>query len=1601
MRRNLSSVVLQVLLALAALEMLPAMAHGQDLVDWTGTPRLPVAPARAISIPAEGARMELLAVLSNEPSDELRRAYQTDQGTPLPEAATVLTLEAVPGGALCIGTEVLLHRSGGGDRLEDYEVRISTAASMLLMDADDINRRAVLIVDSENGYLMKLTGSAFEELRIANWDSFEQSGVLEDLVVVEKRALAATAADFNDDSRTDFALISEVDGGTLSIYLADANGSYTRGESYSSWDRGDTPTAVASGDLNLDGTVDIAVGVGGVLGSGVDVFLNNGDGSFASPEKHRYEAAGACSTLLLADFTADGTLDAVVSGDDGLVILEGTRHEAGIFADPVGLPVTAAEPPLPDSMLALDANGDARLDLLSFSSASGGTQLRYGTGTTSFREAVQWGCPETEQVAAVLVADVHGDGAADVVSLTVHGRLAVCAVDPSGQSCCDASPLLVGGPLSMSAGDFRGNGEINLCMLQAVKTVNELNVSDAQYRLETVREMISMVHQRVLAANEAILLVEAAFSEDATACQVTEALLDDLHDVPSSVEAKDIDGDGRDDVVLLFENARTVAIGYGSAEMRSPLGDWATYRTGPAPSDLEIADYDQDGDLDLLVCNSGSHNLYIYLNEGDRRFAAHLTVAVGVDRPDEVEILDMDGDGSPDVLVMDGRRGSAEWFPLPAEIAAQASSPNTLPFLDAPEDDETANEGVLVAAGDFLRGDGSDLAFARMGMCNIQVLRNTGCGEFGAPETLESGPVSSLLLWDANQDGMDELHAISADGALHRLREEDSQLGLSPVAFGLAGRSLLGLQTTLSRISMAVASADTVIVHDASSPPIELRAGQATGEFLQVPSAMILCAGGAPVQPPRLVVSVATLDVNRDMYPDIAVLHDGDRDPSRLSVFLGVPGALPSFHRSVRLSASFDRMCDVQVSDTGERGLLLVSTVRNSGALVRVAMDGSLLVGEEKLLPVPAPSDVVSPSGSEWDFAVCGTSTALVEIGSEDDVGAFREVARLQEYLAVSPCSADFDTDGAQDLAVALPASKSIAVVSCARLQADSDVEGVPRMGRQIIQLEGTPVAIAPGDLNEDDVPDLIACLADGRDVVTLSGQGDLAFERAAVYSCTGVPVGARIADCNGDTLADIAIIERNPDCVRVILGVPDNERAAERTLELDSSPRGIVSADVIPGDGEDLIVWCLDGSVKILQCTESLGGSVTDDGSLTLEVLTLSGLNLQESYSLPECSAAGSESSDSVREALQAGDDVEWDNCALGTPFLASRAVRVAVLCPETGTLSVFETSGEGEPVLRSLYSVALGGRPSECFAIGDLDSNGEQDIAIAFPADNQVSIYWDFVPERAALRTTVKTGISPTHVSIGALGGGQGAFVAVLCQLNPHVELLVGWSENRRPLEPRRLPLPGLATALGVLDLDQDGTDDILLGSSVGQQLFALALDPTGLLRLRDTLSVPTARALGIAMTPRTSVAAVSAGDRYAALLVGEGCILVVRLAADGPLQAVFQWNDEQLAVSDVVFADVSNDGLVDLVVGYRSQRSILVFRGTASGFNAKPWVSIVSGEPRSMAAADLDADGSEDLLVLCSEGTLDVLWGESGTSYGLARIGQILLCAGVAQH
>ncbi|GIF74418.1 FG-GAP repeat domain-containing protein [Asanoa siamensis] len=322
-----------------------------------------------------------------------------------------------------------------GDRRPDILVGVSAFGN------GDVNALLVYAQQPDRGYgaprRIVAHGEAGGEVRVAVGDLdgdgrtdaalstragvdlfYQRSGNLTAPVLAASGSGAADVAlaDMDGDRRTD--LVVSVLPGTVTIHRQASRGVFAAPVTLTGpFDTGAPGEQVFVADLNGDARPDVAQ----FYGKGTWVRLQRADGTFA-PASHHLVAPDAdgyrwpTASAAVGDVTGDGRVDLVMATDAN-VPNSAVNVFAGRSGGPTAVPSVYPVHDIPAGMAIGDLTGDGRADLAvahhSWQAVSVSPQRSDGT-------LGAYGLVEMDNVArsvdGVAVADVSGDGRADIIS---------------------------------------------------------------------------------------------------------------------------------------------------------------------------------------------------------------------------------------------------------------------------------------------------------------------------------------------------------------------------------------------------------------------------------------------------------------------------------------------------------------------------------------------------------------------------------------------------------------------------------------------------------------------------------------------------------------------------------------------------------------------------------------------------------------------------------------------------------------------------------------------------------------------------------------------------------------------------------------------------------------------------------------------------------------------------------------------------------------------------------------------------------------------------------------------------------------------------------
>ena len=252
---------------------------------------------------------------------------------------------------------------------------------------------------------------------------------------------AVAVGDFNGDGKLDMA-VADVGDNTVSILLGNGDGTF---QSQSTFPTGVAPDAIVAGDFNGDGKLDL--GVANFTDNTISILLGNGDGTFTAGRT--ITGVNSPVAMVTGDFRSAGKLDlAVLDQADGLVSVF-LGNGDGTFATKIDTSAGRS----PSALVTGDFNGDGKTDLAVTNSGSNSVSVLLGNGDGTFFKRIDFGTGVGPS--AIASADFNGDGRPDLaVTNKVDNTLSILLGNGDGTFGAPTSFTTAAGPAALLSGNF-------------------------------------------------------------------------------------------------------------------------------------------------------------------------------------------------------------------------------------------------------------------------------------------------------------------------------------------------------------------------------------------------------------------------------------------------------------------------------------------------------------------------------------------------------------------------------------------------------------------------------------------------------------------------------------------------------------------------------------------------------------------------------------------------------------------------------------------------------------------------------------------------------------------------------------------------------------------------------------------------------------------------------------------------------------------------------------------------------------------------------------------------------------------------------------------
>jgi len=350
---------------------------------------------------------------------------------------------------------------------------------------------------------------------------------------------AMAAGDFNGDGNVDLAFVSQ-NTNTVSILLGTFGGTFNFGAAYPT---GNKPSGIVAADFNGDGVLDLAVT--NSTDNTITILLGNGDGTFR-PGTIINDTGSYPTQIIAADLNIDGHMDLAVLNVCG---------SASVPCYP------QLGPRGPGAVLVLLGNGDGTFSISASSSATG---------------RAPW---------AMTAADLNSDGVIDlVVTNEADANMTVLMGNGDGTFTPTQSGVVTGiGSSAIAIADFNGDGKLDIAVAN-------------------------------LSTNTVSIFLNQNCGSPPSACTFSAAPLSvAVGNGPYAMSAGDMNADGFVDLVVanLSDSSISVLLGDAAGGFAAVVPQQpATFSTGFQPIAIALADFSGDGRLDVATANaSGSYSI--------------------------------------------------------------------------------------------------------------------------------------------------------------------------------------------------------------------------------------------------------------------------------------------------------------------------------------------------------------------------------------------------------------------------------------------------------------------------------------------------------------------------------------------------------------------------------------------------------------------------------------------------------------------------------------------------------------------------------------------------------------------------------------------------------------------------------------------------------------------------------------------------------------------------------------------------------------------------------------------------------------------------------
>ncbi|CAF3884838.1 unnamed protein product [Rotaria sp. Silwood1] len=919
--------------------------------------------------------------------------------------------------------------------------------------------------------------------------------------------------DLNNDNRIDI-VTANLGSDSVGVLLGYGDGNFTPATTYSAG-IGSSPRFVVVKDIDNDSHLDI---ISANRGSSIGVFFGYGNGSFASVMTYSTGMGSFPASVAVGDVNNDNQLDIVVSiiNPDGIVVFQ--AHNKTTFS--MIMFYSTGYDSAPVSIALADFDNDNQLDIVVANSRANNVCILFGLRNGTFGRQRTYETGSESLPYFVVVTDFNHDNQLDIaITYLRNDKVVIFSGHGNGDFELVRTYSVGTGshPYGLAVADFNndkkleivvtlwGNGYVAiLTEYYAAKFAEQImypmGLAPQPYSV-AVGDFNRDNQSDIVVANSGTDTIDVRINlgNNTFATYIMSSTYTGLY--PRYVNVADIDNDDNLDIVTVYSQSDSVSVnlGYGNGSFKAAT-IYSTGAAGSHPCSIVFGDLNNDSRLDLIIANEGTDNIAVLLGYNYTTFHKQKTYkAVGSFGPRQVVVGDFNNDSYPDVAVV-----FYTTYQLGIFLGDGNGSFNVVLIYST----TIGSTPYALTVGDINKDGRLDVIVANMGTNNVGVFLGYGNGSFASVMTFSTGIGSmpySVAVADFDDDGRLDIVVINIGTKTIGILYGYGNGSFAVMVTYLTGENYVPTAVTVGDFNNDSQVDIAVVNTDANNVGIFL--GYGNGSFTK----QVTYSTRYGTRP----YWVALGDFNNDNKIDMVTANHYDNS---ISIFLG------------HGNGSFS---DVKTYGTGDGAMPMYVTVGDFN------------------------------NDNKLDVAVVsyGTNGIVVNFGLGD--GTFLGGDLYSTGTGSEPNTletGDFNKDGRLDIIVSNPGSDTIGLF----LGNDSKPFANVKLGRTGVGSQ--PQSVALGDFNNDGISDIVVANYGNNNVGIFLGLGRALFDTMLTYS-TGVdssPYFVAVEDLNNDNRSDIVVANFKTDNIAILLGYGNGTftTAVIHTTGYRSRPSAVAIAD-------------------------------------------------------------------------------------------------------------------------------------------------------------------------------------------------------------------------------------------------------------------------------------------------------------------------------------------------------------------------------------------------------------------------------------------------------